>query len=335
MTEPIPTMRLYGRHLLICVGGSCAEPERGEQLKACALELLGERRKLRNPERVKCSTVDCLGVCAGGPIAVVYPDGIWYHHVDAALLQRIVGEHLIDGQPVEDAIFHRLYPAAHPPAYAPALRGDLQSEQPVAVADEIEPSDTRLDSSAEKQARRLAARKQNQKKGLVIVNTGNGKGKTTAALGVMTRAWGRGMRVRAIQFFKHENAKFGETRAAEKMGIAFGGTGDGFTWTSKDLDETKAKALHGWELAKQAISAGEHDLVILDEFTYLMAFGWLDPAAVVAWLHEHKPPMLHLIITGRDAPQALIEFADLVTEMREIKHPFKDQGIKAQPGIEF
>ncbi len=190
-------------------------------------------------------------------------------------------------------------------------------------------------SNKEDQARRSEPGERSPKKGLVIVNTGDGKGKTTAALGVMTRAWGRGMRVRVIQFLKHENAKFGETRAAEKMGIEFGGTGDGFTWTSRDLDETRAKALHGWEIAKQAISAAQHEVVILDEFTYLMAFGWLPATEVVAWLRAHKPPQMHLIITGRDAPPELIEYADLVTEMREIKHPFKDQGIKAQPGIEF
>jgi len=332
-------MRPYGRHLLICTGGSCADAHEGTQLAANALELFGDRRKLRNPERIKCSTVDCLGVCSGGPIVVVYPDGVWYHHVDGALLERIVREHLIAGLPVEDAIFHRLYPAGQEPAYAPALRGDLApSEPPTAHAQpdaDVEPSPTRVGSTDEKRTYRAEVRKRNQKKGLVIVNTGNGKGKTSAALGVMTRAWGRGMRVQVIQFFKHENAQFGETRAAAKMNIPFGGTGDGFTWTSKDLDETQAKALHGWELAKQAISANEHDIVILDEFTYVMAFGWLAASEVVQWLQANKPPAMHVIITGRDAPGELIAFADLVTEMREIKHPFKNQGIRAQPGIEF
>jgi cob(I)alamin adenosyltransferase len=339
MTNSAPTMRAYGQHLLICAGGSCAPSVEGEALTARTLALLGDRRKLRNPERVKCSTVDCLGVCSGGPIAVVYPEGIWYHHVDEVLLARIVNEHLIGGQPVEEAIFHRLYPPGQEPAYAPELRGDLAAGvlSPEVGGDEpeVDPSGTQIESSDEKKAWRTEVRKRNLKKGLVVVNTGNGKGKTTAALGVMTRAWGRGMRVRVIQFFKHENAQFGETRAAQKMGVELGGTGDGFTWTSRDLDETKAKALHGWELAKQAILANEHEIVILDEFSYLLAFGWLDVAEVVAWLQTHKPSMMHLIITGRDAPSELIDYADLVTEMREIKHPFKDQGIKAQPGIEF
>ena len=172
-------------------------------------------------------------------------------------------------------------------------------------------------------------------KGLVIVNTGHGKGKTTAALGVLMRAWGRDMRLGAIQFFKHENANFGELRAAQRMGFTIAPMGDGFTWTSRDIDETQAKALNGWELAKQRIATGEYDIFLLDEFTYLLHFGWLDTAEAIAWIAANKPPMLHLIITGRDAPEELIAFADLVTEMREVKHPYRDQGIRAQKGIEF
>jgi cob(I)alamin adenosyltransferase len=172
------------------------------------------------------------------------------------------------------------------------------------------------------------------KKGLVIVNTGNGKGKTTAALGILMRAWGRDMRLGGIQFFKHENASFGELKAAERMGIELTPMGDGFTWTSRDLDETQAKALHGWEVAKQKIASGNYDIFLLDEFTYLMSFGWLATSDVVAWLRANKPETLHLIITGRDAPPELIEYADLVTEMTLIKHPY-EQGIQAQRGIEF
>jgi cob(I)alamin adenosyltransferase len=174
-----------------------------------------------------------------------------------------------------------------------------------------------------------------RRKGLVIVNTGNGKGKTTAALGVLLRAWGRDMRVGGVQFFKHENANYGELRALQRMGVELTPMGDGFTWTSRDLDETQAKALHGWEVAKGLIAGGEYEIFLLDEFTYVMSLGWLDAAEVVAWLRDNKPPMLHLIITGRDAPEALIEHADLVTEMREVKHPYRDQGLKAQRGVEF
>ncbi len=185
-------------------------------------------------------------------------------------------------------------------------------------------------------ALRAKVRQANQKKGLVIVNTGNGKGKSTAAFGVMTRAWGRNLRVCVIQFIKNENARYGEIKAAERMGgIDWISSGDGFTWTSKDMAETVARARHGWDIAKERIASGNYDLVILDEFTYTLVYNWLDTAEVIDWLAANKPDMLHLIITGRSAPAALIEFADLVTEMREIKHPFNEQGIKAQPGIEF
>ncbi len=194
---------------------------------------------------------------------------------------------------------------------------------------------TELLSTDDAKEARIAARQNRKKKGLIIVNTGSGKGKTTAALGILLRAWGRDMRIGGIQFFKHETASFGELKALKKMGVELTPMGDGFTWTSKDLDETQAKALNGWEVAKQKIAIGNYDIFLLDEFTYVMAFGWLDPNVVVEWLKANKPPMLHLIITGRQAPPELVELADLVTEMTLVKHPFKEQGILAQPGIEF
>ncbi|MBE9525283.1 MAG: cob(I)yrinic acid a,c-diamide adenosyltransferase [Chloroflexi bacterium] len=172
------------------------------------------------------------------------------------------------------------------------------------------------------------------KKGLVIVNTGNGKGKTTAALGMMLRAWGHGMRVCMLQFIKNKNARNGEIKAARKLGLEISPIGDGFTWTSKDTDETIALARHGWEDAKERISSGSYDMVILDEFSYPLHFGWLDVEKVIPWLKENKPPLTHLIITGRNAPDELIEYADLVTEMNAIKHPH-NEGIPGQPGVEF
>ncbi|MGQ9814984.1 MAG: cob(I)yrinic acid a,c-diamide adenosyltransferase [Candidatus Roseilinea sp.] len=199
----------------------------------------------------------------------------------------------------------------------------------------IEQADTPLEDSPERAAERRAMRERHRPKGLVIVNTGKGKGKTTAALGILLRAWGRNLRIGGVQFFKHENASYGELRALNKMGVELTPMGDGFTWTSKDLDETRAKALHGWRLAQEKIASGQYDVFLLDEFTYVMHFGWLNADEVVAWLQTHKPPMTHVIITGRNAPEALIEFADLVTEMREVKHPYRDQGIRAQPGIEY
>lgn len=190
-------------------------------------------------------------------------------------------------------------------------------------------------STDEAKAKRNEARQNRKKKGLIIVNTGDGKGKTTAALGILLRAWGRDMRIGGIQFFKHETASFGELKALKKMGVELTPMGDGFTWTSKDLDETQAKALNGWEVAKQKIASDNYDIFLLDEFTYVMSFGWVDPKVVVEWLKANKPPMLHLIITGRQAPPELVELADLVTEMTLVKHPFQEQGILAQPGIEF
>jgi cob(I)alamin adenosyltransferase len=189
-----------------------------------------------------------------------------------------------------------------------------------------------MESQGEEKQR--AARRRRVRKGLVIVNTGPGKGKTTAALGTLLRAWGRGMRCCMVQFIKNETGNWGEVKAARQMGIEWHQMGDGFTWLSKDMDETVAKARHAWTVAQQKIASGDYNLVILDEFTYPLKFGWLDVDDVIAWLRDHKPSIVHLIVTGRDAPPALIEFADLVTEMQKIKHPF-DSGIQAQPGIEY
>ncbi len=174
-----------------------------------------------------------------------------------------------------------------------------------------------------------------RKKGLVIVNTGPGKGKSTAAFGLVLRTWGRGMRVCVIQFIKHANAHFGEHRAARKLGIEMLAMGDGFTWVAGDLDESAAKGRHGWELAQTKIASGEYDLIVLDEFTYAIKYGWLDAREVVDWLAAHKPPMLHLVITGRDAPQELIDHADLVSRIEAVKHPLREQGIRGQAGIEY
>lgn len=220
-----------------------------------------------------------------------------------------------------------------PTAEADTTRADTTDETANETAEPD--SATALHSTPQAQARREEVRRAGKRKGLLIVHTGKGKGKTTAALGMLMRAWGRDMRLGGVQFFKHENAHFGELRAAERMGIELTPMGDGFTWTSRDMDETQARALHGWELAKQKIASGAYDIFLLDEFSYVLHFGWLDAAEVIAWLRAHKPEPLHLVMTGRDAPAALIAAADLVTEMREVKHPFKEQGIKAQKGIEF
>jgi cob(I)alamin adenosyltransferase len=184
---------------------------------------------------------------------------------------------------------------------------------------------------AEQEAMRRRADRHS--KGLVIVHTGNGKGKTTAALGLLLRAWGREMRVIMFQFIKAKTGNWGEIRAAQKLGIEIVPLGDGFTWNSDDLARDRALALEGWQLCREKIENGRYDIVILDEMTYCFSYGWLELEAVLETL-RNRPEGQHVVITGRDAPEALIGFADLVTEMREIKHPYH-AGVKAQKGIEF
>jgi len=172
-----------------------------------------------------------------------------------------------------------------------------------------------------------------KRKPLVVLYTGHGKGKTTAAMGALFRAWGRGMQVCMLSFIKSETSNYGEERAARKLGIEIIPLGAGFTWLSKDIEHDKALARQCWELCKEKLSSGVYDIVVLDEITYPLTYGWLDMDDVIETL-RNRPPDLHVILTGRDAPQELIDFADLVTEMREVKHPFQE-GIKAQPGIDF
>ena len=168
---------------------------------------------------------------------------------------------------------------------------------------------------------------------LVVLNTGNGKGKTTAALGVTMRAWGRGWKVVWLQFIKSKTSNYGETRAARRMGIEMIPLGDGFTWLSKDIDKDIALARDCWELAQAKITSGDYDLVVLDEITYPITYGWLDVEAVIEVLRD-RPKDVDVILTGRDAHPRLIEFADTVTEMTEIKHAYTS-GVKAQPGIDY
>lgn len=180
-------------------------------------------------------------------------------------------------------------------------------------------------------------RQSHRRHGLVIVNTGPGKGKTTAALGTLLRAWGHDMDLCVIQFIKDEKGRWGETIAAERLGIEWHTLGRGYTWGSDDPEADRQMALAGWELAKDKIASGRYDLVVLDEFTYPMAYDWLPARDVIDWLRAHRPSDLHLIITGRKADPALVDYADLVTEMVAVKHPYdrKTDRIAAQAGIEF
>ncbi len=170
--------------------------------------------------------------------------------------------------------------------------------------------------------------------GLLIVNTGDGKGKTTAALGVLLRASGRAMRVGMFQFIKSAETRYGEHLAAARLGVEIVPLGDGFTWLSENIDEDRALAARGWSRVREALAAGTYDVLILDELTYCLTFRWLDEGEVLAAIRE-RAVGTHVIVTGRDASPGLIAAADLVTEMRMIKHPYREQGIAAQPGIEL
>ena len=169
--------------------------------------------------------------------------------------------------------------------------------------------------------------------GLLIVYTGHGKGKTTAALGAVFRALGRGLRVAVVQFIKGK-WKTGERVFAERLPeLTFKVMGEGFTWESDDLSKDRAAARNAWSTAAELIASGEHALVVLDEITYCFHYDFLALDDVLAAL-KTRPPHVNVIATGRNAPQALCDLADVVTEMGLVKHPFQ-QGRKAQVGIDY
>lgn len=170
--------------------------------------------------------------------------------------------------------------------------------------------------------------------GLVIVNTGKGKGKTTAALGILLRASGRDMSVAMLQFIKSADSERGEHIAARRLGVEIISMGAGFTWLSERIEEDKALARECWSRCSEVLLSGKHDVVIFDELTYALTYGWLAHEEVFEVLRE-RPRGTHVVITGRDATPELMEFADLVTEMNEIKHPYRTVGLGAQPGIEL
>lgn len=171
-----------------------------------------------------------------------------------------------------------------------------------------------------------------ERRGLVLVHTGDGKGKSTAAFGLALRAHGRGKPVRIYQFMKVPTARFGEHRMFEQLGIPIEGLGDGFSWKSQDLERSAQLARDGWQRARDAILGGQHFLVVLDEITYPLIYGWLPLQGVLDTLRE-RPPQVHLCLTGRRCPHEIIELADTVTEMTLVKHAFQ-AGVPAQRGIE-
>jgi cob(I)alamin adenosyltransferase len=167
----------------------------------------------------------------------------------------------------------------------------------------------------------------------LLINTGTGKGKSSAAFGVMGRAWARGWNVAVVQFIKSEKWKAGERKLADHLGIEWHTLGDGFTWESTDMDDTVARGRHAWDVAAATVASGDYDLVILDEATYAVKYGWVPVEQMVEALAA-RPARTNVIVTGRYAPDELIAIADTVTEMGKIKHAM-DEGIGARKGIEY
>ena len=168
---------------------------------------------------------------------------------------------------------------------------------------------------------------------LVLVHTGHGKGKSTAAFGTMLRAISRGWKVAVVQFLKSGNWKVGEEKIGRSLGVDWWALGDGFTWDSDNMSETEAVARQAWSFTRRLVSEGTHRMVVLDEVTYPLNWGWIDEEEMLEMIRE-RPSHVTLILTGRDAPASLIEAADTVTEMVKVKHAF-DQGIGARRGIDF
>lgn len=170
-------------------------------------------------------------------------------------------------------------------------------------------------------------------KSLVVVNTGEGKGKSTAAFGTVLRGLAQGWNVAVVQFLKSGDWHVGEEKICRELGVDWFAAGDGFTWNSEDLDESRAMARGAWEHAKTLIAGGGYRLLILDEISYAMTWGWVDAAEVAATI-AGRPENVSIVLTGRDMAQEVIDVADTVTEMRKIKHAF-DNGIVAKKGIDY
>lgn len=168
---------------------------------------------------------------------------------------------------------------------------------------------------------------------IVLVNTGDGKGKSTAAFGTALRALARDWSVAVVQFIKSGDWRVGEEELLTQLGAQWFALGDGFSWDSDDLDESEAVARAAWEEARKLINSGDHRLVLLDEVTYPMNWGWIDSDDVIATIRD-RPEATTVIATGRDASDDLIAVADTVTRMDKVKHAF-DQGILARRGIDY
>jgi len=173
-------------------------------------------------------------------------------------------------------------------------------------------------------------------KGLLMVNTGDGKGKTTCALGLLMRAAGQGLKCCLIQFMKSKTDRYGEHESLEKLGIEVHTMGDGFTWDTEDKQQDIKTSENTWALCVEKMRSAEYDMLVFDELIYVLDYQFLELKDVLNEIEAVRKdqPALHIVLTGRNAPKELVEKSDLVTEMKEIKHPFH-AGIYAQQGIEF
>ena len=172
-----------------------------------------------------------------------------------------------------------------------------------------------------------------EERGLLLINTGNGKGKSSAAFGLVARALGHGMRVAVVQFIKSRTDTGEEGFFRQQAKVDWHVMGEGFTWETQDKERDAAAARAAWEVAQRYLSDPAYGLVVLDEMTYAFSYGWLQLDEVLAALRA-RPAMQHVVITGRAAPAGLMDAADTVTDMTLVKHAYK-AGVKAMPGVEF
>lgn len=188
-----------------------------------------------------------------------------------------------------------------------------------------------------KAARDKMMKTKTEKKGLIMVHTGAGKGKSSSGFGMVMRCIAHGMPVAVVQFIKGNWETGEKTFLRERFPdeVRFFVSGEGFTWETQDRERDIAAAENGWRIAKEQILDPDIQFVLLDEINIALRYDYLDVDEVVSFLLEHKPDMTHVCLTGRNAKPELIEAADLVTEMTLVKHPFKDLGVKAQKGVEF
>ena len=168
---------------------------------------------------------------------------------------------------------------------------------------------------------------------LVIVLTGDGKGKSSSAFGMVLRALARGWKVAVVQFIKSSEWQAGEQKMCEQLGVTWHALGGGFTWDSANIEHDRTLAADAWKTATGIIESGEFDLVVLDEVTYLMSWKWVEAIDIVSTI-AHRPRHVNIICTGRDAPESLVELADTVTSMTNVKHAY-DRGIAAKRGLDY